>query len=225
MIIIIPARLRSARFHGKPLIDINGYPLIVRVWLNAIKTGYRTVVATPDPEIASTIRNIGGEAILNESPAQCGSERVIETLDIMGIEDEDEVINLQGDTLVDSKYLKKMAATEFDPKNAVTLHKTMFNQVSNPNAVKVTFDRDNTILNFGRLIDSTQIHVGAYLYVVETMRKIYSCPPTQNEMEQGLEQLRATEKFNVKFTSIRVNSSTSVDTRDDLAAAREYCLS
>src|SRR5690348_15796743 len=98
-ILLIPARMASTRLPGKPLADIGGRPMIVRVWEQAIKAGLGpVVVASAEPEIVTAVKGAGGQAVLTEPDLPSGSDRffaALQTIDPDGRHDV--VVNLHGD--------------------------------------------------------------------------------------------------------------------------------
>ena len=98
-IILIPARMNSTRLPNKPLADINGVPMIVRVWQIAVDANIgRVIVASGDTEISKAIQNEGGEAILTDPALPSGSDRIFAALEKADpSKKHDIIINLQGD--------------------------------------------------------------------------------------------------------------------------------
>ena len=98
-IILIPARMNSTRLPNKPLADINGVPMIVRVWQIAVDANIgRVIVASGDTEISKAIQNEGGEAILTDPDLPSGSDRIFAALEKADpSKKHDIIINLQGD--------------------------------------------------------------------------------------------------------------------------------
>ena len=98
-IILIPARMNSTRLPNKPLADINGVPMIVRVWQIAVDANIgRVIVASGDTEISKAIQNEGGEAILTDPALPSGSDRIFAALENADpSKKHDIIINLQGD--------------------------------------------------------------------------------------------------------------------------------
>ena len=98
-IILIPARMNSTRLPNKPLADINGVPMIVRVWQIAVDANIgRVIVASGDTEISKAVQNEGGEAILTDPALPSGSDRIFAALEKADpSKKHDIIINLQGD--------------------------------------------------------------------------------------------------------------------------------
>src|SRR5687768_10934609 len=113
-VIVIPARMASTRLPGKPLADINGEPMIVRVWRRAMRAALGPVlVAAAEREIAAAIERAGGQAVLTDPALASGSDRVHAALEAFDRQAKfDAVINLQGDLPdVDPHALRLVAET------------------------------------------------------------------------------------------------------------------
>ena len=110
-IIIIPARMASTRFPGKPLIKIDGIPMIQRVWQQAIKSEVGEVfVACCEKEVQDLIKNLGGKAILTDPNLPTGTDRIYSAFETINKSSDIEcIINLQGDMpLINSEHIKKV---------------------------------------------------------------------------------------------------------------------
>ena len=236
-IIIIPARIGSTRLKNKPLLDIDGKPMILHVWERAIKTNANMVlVATDSKEILKVIKNNGGEAVLTSPNHQSGSDRIYEAL--QKIEDAtckyDYIINLQGDLPnINSKIidlgLKKISKTTAD---ILTYCRARDNEeeVWNKNIVKVAIGQNRGELNgiyFSRspIPHKAEIfyeHIGIYIYKRESLNKFISSSQTKLEIIEKLEQLRALEN-NLKINLILIDDKIiSIDTIDDLNRLKNY---
>ncbi|MGX0135508.1 3-deoxy-manno-octulosonate cytidylyltransferase (CMP-KDO synthetase) [Cupriavidus metallidurans] len=154
--VVIPARLASTRLPNKPLADIGGHPMIVRVAERAhASSAQRTVVATDSQEVAQACAAHGVEAVLTRADHQSGTDRLSEVAAQLGLADDAIVVNVQGDepliepTLIDEVALHLAAhpdcaiATAAHPLNDVA-------EVFNPNVVKVVCDNAGRALYFSR---------------------------------------------------------------------------
>ncbi len=235
-IVIIPARLAATRLPGKPLADIGGLPMIVRVLRQAEAAGVGPVaVAAGDAEIVEAVRVAGGTAILTDPALPSGSDRIraaLETLDPEGRHDS--VINLQGDmpfvwpevveacarllAEVPACDVATVAAGESDPTDR-----------SNPDVVKAILamaagERWGRALYFTRstLYGAGPIwrHVGVYGYRREALIRFTEAPPSPLEQREKLEQLRALELGLEIWASVVGEAPISVDTPADLERAR-----
>lgn len=154
--VVIPARLASSRLPNKPLADIGGHPMIVRVAERAhASSAQRTVVATDAPEVAAACAAHGVQAMLTRADHASGTDRLAEVAAQLQLADDAIVVNVQGDeplidpTLIDEVALYLAAhpdcamATAAHPLHDVT-------DVFNPNVVKVVCDKAGRALYFSR---------------------------------------------------------------------------
>lgn len=235
-IVLIPARMASTRLPGKPLADIAGIPMIVRVWRQAIaaKIG-PVVVAAAEREIAAAIEAVGGRAVLTPPELPSGSDRIfaaLEHVDRAG--DHDVVVNLQGDLPdLDPAYIKKVVEPLSDPAvDIATLAVEIDNEAerSDSNVVKPAVAwssdrRSGRALYFSRATIPSGTgavfhHLGIYAYRRAALTRFVALPPSPLEKREKLEQLRALEA-GMHVAVVRVDSvPLSVDTADDLAKAR-----
>ncbi len=153
---LIPARLKSTRLPDKPLADIHGKPMIVRVAERAKLSGAsRVVVAADDPRILDAVRAHGFEAVLTRPDHASGTERLAEAADILALADDEIVVNVQGDEpLIDPVLIDAVA--EKLAADAGLVMSTAAHPIEsaadffNPNAVKVVLDRTGRALYFSR---------------------------------------------------------------------------
>ena len=233
---IIPARLASTRLPNKPLADILGKPMIVRVYEQAKKANLgKIVIACDSEEIFNVIKNIGGEAIITDPNLPSGTDRSFAALQKINNNQEFEtIINLQGDLpTIDPQII--IAASEAILKNnteIATLASIIKDttEINNPNIVKIaiTFPpTQNLEQKLGQAIYFSRSaipygakeyyhHIGIYAYKRTALEKFISLQPSKLEKEEKLEQLRALEN-QMKITVKIVDSHPiSVDTKDDL---------
>lgn len=235
-IVLIPARMASTRLPGKPLADIAGVPMIVRVWRQAVAANIGpVVVACAENEIKAAIEQAGGRAVLTPPELPSGSDRIfaaLESLDRAG--DHDVVVNLQGDLPdLDPAYIKKVVEPLSDPVvDIATLAVEIDNDADrgDPNTPKpaVAWSSDG---RYGRALYFSRAtipsgegavfhHVGIYAYRRAALARFVALPPSALEKREKLEQLRALEA-GMHVAVVRVDSvPLSVDTADDLAKAR-----
>ena len=140
---IIPARYASTRFPGKPLVDIGGKPMIIRVVERALAVCSDVVVATDDERIFSTVTERGYRAVMTSPDHQSGTERCLEAYQLLG-EPADVLINLQGDEpFIADEQIRLLISAFDDPSvDLATLAQpfpsTATNEeLANPNAVKL----------------------------------------------------------------------------------------
>lgn len=236
-ILLIPARLASTRLPAKPLADIGGVPMIVRVLRQAEAAGLGPVaVAAGEAEIAAAVKAAGGQAVLTDPDLPSGSDRIHAALEKLDPgRRHDVVINLQGDLpALDPAQIRAVAAALADSGADIATLAAQITDPSerdNPSVVKavVAWDKDakrGRALYFTRATAPTGEgplfhHVGIYAYRRDALTRFVGLPPSPLEMREKLEQLRALEA-NMSIAVARVDSvPLSVDTQADLERARK----
>ena len=213
--VLIPARYASSRLPGKPLADIGGKPMIVRVAEKAQASGAtRVVVATDDTRIVDAAKAHGVAAVLTSADHPTGTDRLSEAARKLGLAPEDIVVNVQGDEpLLEPQLIRRMAevlAGAADAAIATACHPIDDPQEAfNPSVVKVVLDARNYALYFSRATIpwareafSAAIrtipgglplyrHYGLYAYRVAFLDRYPTLPPAPIERFEVLEQLRA----------------------------------
>ena len=231
-IIIIPSRLAASRLPNKPLINIKNKTLIMHVYENALKSQVGEVfVATCDDEIASEVKKNGGKFVMTDKMHTTGTDRVYEASKKLGIQDEDIVINVQGDepmiSPIDIKNLN-IVSRKLNLDISTLAHKIKKkNDYKNENIVKVVTKNKITnkttaeALNFYRIINPNSLkniyhHIGVYLYKFSSLKKFVKLRKSKEELSQRLEQLRAVDN-NMKINVLLANYfSSGIDTKKDL---------
>jgi 3-deoxy-manno-octulosonate cytidylyltransferase (CMP-KDO synthetase) len=234
-VVIIPARMASSRLPGKPLADIGGVPMIVRVWAQAMKAGVGpVVVAAAEQEIADAVERAGGHAVLTHPDLPSGSDRIFAAL--QGIDPGgryDTVINLQGDLPALDPGQICAAAAALSGFDIATLAApiTLDEDRTNPAVVKAVVAWDPAGAR-GRALYFTRAtapagegplfyHVGLYAFTRAALERFVALPPSPLEQREKLEQLRALEA-GMSIAVARVDAvPLSVDTPDDLEYARK----
>jgi len=235
-ILLIPARMASSRLPNKPLADIGGVPMIVRVWARAVAAGLGpVVVAAGEPEIVAAVEKAGGRAVLTDPELPSGSDRIWAALNqVDRANDHDVVVNLQGDLPALDPDQLKTVVTALDQSGAdiATLAAPIDNQADadNPAVVKavVAWDADERLgraLYFTRATAPTgegtlYHHVGLYAYRREALESFVALPPSPLEEREKLEQLRALEAGMSIWVARVDEAPLSVDTPADLEKAR-----
>ncbi len=216
--IVIPSRYASTRLPGKPLIKLNGKPLIEHVYIAASRTkADEIIVATDNHEIFETVTSFGGNAIMTRGDHPSGTDRINEVAAQKQWSASTIVVNLQGDEpLVQTENVH--ALVKLLDKNANADMATLaipfknISDVVNPNNVKVVLDNLNFALYFSRapipwVRDSFSVktlsqpmgnlpdfpfylHIGLYAYRVSTLQQFSKLPPSMLEQAESLEQLR-----------------------------------
>ena len=235
-IVLIPARMAATRLPNKPLADIGGVPMIVRVLRQAEAAGAGPVaVAAGDPEIVAAVEAAGGRAVLTDPALPSGSDRIraaLEALDPDGRHDA--VINLQGDMpFVDPGVVAACAALlrdvpECDVATVVAPESSPADR-ANPDVVKAVLalpegGRRGRALYFTRstLYGDAPIwrHIGIYGYRREALVRFTELAPSPLERREKLEQLRGLEAGMQLWAAVLDEAPISVDTPADLDAAR-----
>jgi 3-deoxy-manno-octulosonate cytidylyltransferase (CMP-KDO synthetase) len=245
--VVIPARFASTRLPGKPLAEIAGVPMIVRVARQAHLSGAReVVVATDDARVRDAVTAHGHDAMMTRPDHQSGSDRVMEVVAARGWADHHIVINVQGDEPQIPPAVINQVATLLlaEPDcGAGTLCESIADArlVFDPNVVKVVRDVRSRALYFSRaplpwrrddfaradpaaLILPKQTwwrHIGIYGYRVGVLREFCALPPSRLEQIESLEQLRLLENgiaMAVAEADERVPGG--VDTPEDLERVR-----
>jgi len=228
---IIPVRYASTRLPGKPLIKINGKPMIQHVYESSRKSKKlnRIIVATDDKRIYDAVARFWGEAVMTSSKHKSGTDRIGEAVKLKDLSNTDIIVNIQGDEpFIDSRNIDKAIGPLIKDKtiNVSTLccKITDIKEIYDPNVVKVFFDKDKFALNFSRKIPVNSHkhkavyykHIGLYVYRKDYLLKFIKLKPARSEISEKLEQLRILEngdKIKVVVTKI---DSHSIDTKEDL---------
>ena len=227
-IIMIPSRMASSRFPGKPMVKINGKPMIQRVWEQAINCNIGdVVVACSENEVFDLITNLGGKAILTNPNLPSGTDRIYSALTKMPEHKEfDFVINLQGDMpIIKPQQIKKVINPLKHKYSIGTLATNLKrDEVSNKNVTKVSvkWDKNNIgqAKEFFRYKDkvdeNTFHHVGIYSYTINSIKDFVKLPTSKNEKLLNLEQYRAMDAGIGIGVTLENNIPPSIDTKEDL---------
>jgi len=239
--VLIPARLASTRLPDKPLADIAGLPMIVRVAQRAALAGAeRVVVAADDARIVGACEAHGVAVVLTRSDHPSGSDRLAEACGLLGLDGDDAVVNVQGDEpLIDPALVRRVAellAERSDCVMSTAAHAIeTAEDFRNPNIVKVVLDAAGRALYFTRSpvpcwrdgpADAVPSpaplrHVGLYGYRAGFLRRFPQLPPAPLERLEALEQLRVLwhgERIAVHVTAHAPGAG--VDTPADLERVR-----
>lgn len=244
--VVIPARYASTRLPGKPLADIAGKPMIVRVAAAARRAQADGVwVATDDERIAAAVRQQGFDAVMTSPNHASGTDRIAEVADQLQWSDAEVVVNVQGDEpLLDPGLIDAVAvALSDDPDAAMATAAhplTAAADFFNPNVVKVVCDLRGRALYFSRAPipwdrdrfaharDAlpadfpAQRHIGLYAYRVGFLRRFGRLAPSPLERSESLEQLRALwHGYPIRVVNIGHPPAPGVDTAEDLQRVRE----
>jgi 3-deoxy-manno-octulosonate cytidylyltransferase (CMP-KDO synthetase) len=237
-IVLIPARMAATRLPGKPLADISGVPMIVRVLRQAEAANIGPVaVAAGDPEIVEAVEAAGGRAVLTDPALPSGSDRILAALAVLDPDGRhDAVINLQGDMpFVGPEVLSACASllaerADCDIATVVAREATSADR-ANPDVVKAVLaiqadGRSGRALYFTRstLYGDQPVwrHIGIYGYRREALVRFNAAPPSPLETREKLEQLRALELGMTIWAAVAAEAPISVDNPADLEAARAH---
>jgi len=203
--IVIPARMASTRFPGKPLCDLCGKPMVQWVYEAAQRSGVagEVVIATPDEEILSVVKYFGGQAILTRMDHPSGTDRIAEVAEQLVA---DFYVNVQGDEpLIDPKTIRACAQPMLDDANismSSIFSTCPESEIENPAVVKVVTDRAANALYFSRHAipyprnpreAPVKKHIGIYAYRRDVVLQFATWQPTPLEKTESLEQLRFLE--------------------------------
>jgi len=236
-IVLIPARMAATRLPNKPLADIGGVPMIVRVLRQAQLAGVGPVaVAAGDPEIVAAVEAAGGRAVLTDPALPSGSDRILAALAVLDPHSEhDVVINLQGDMpFVDPSVLAACAGllanfADCDIATVVAPEASPDDR-TNPDVVKAVLamepdGQSGRALYFTRstLYGDAPVwrHIGIYGYRRAALEAFNAAPPSPLERREKLEQLRALELGVEIWAAVVADAPISVDNPSDLEAARD----
>jgi len=244
--IVIPARMASQRLPGKPLLEINGAPLLKHVFERARDSAAASIViATDDREILETAELFGGHAVMTSREHESGSDRIAECARLMGWADDELIVNLQGDEpLMPAACLDQVARLLIGDSEADVA--SLFcpvqsrEEAGSPNAVKVVVDSRGRALYFSRsmipyprsagqaaepAVDFSiwKRHIGLYAYRVGALKLFASLPPAPLETLEKLEQLRFLEAgCRIRMAQACENIPAGVDTPEDLERVRTH---
>lgn len=240
---IIPARYASTRLPGKPLVDINGLPMVLHVMQRAKESGAeQVIVATDHADVAAAVEAAGGEVCMTRADHQSGTERLAEVIDRYGFADDKIIVNVQGDEPMIPPTIIRQVANNLASATAgmATLAVPIVSaeEAFNPNAVKVVTDAAGYALYFSRAAipwererfavsreeigDTFLRHIGIYAYRAGFIRRYVTWQPSKLEQIELLEQLRVLwygEKIHVDVA--HEVPSAGVDTPEDLARVRQ----
>ncbi|MCX8086190.1 MAG: 3-deoxy-manno-octulosonate cytidylyltransferase [Rhodocyclaceae bacterium] len=243
--VVIPARYASMRLPGKPLADIAGKPMVVRVAEAAHRSGAEEVlIATDDARVIEAALAHGFEAVMTRADHASGTDRIAEVAEQRGWPEEAIVVNVQGDEpLIDPALIEAVAqalAEDEVAAIATAAHTIMdLSEFLSPHVVKVVvsasghalyfsraplpWPRDAFAANRDRLPEGfmPRRHVGLYAYRAGFLRRFGALAPAPCETWEALEQLRALwHGFHIRVIDCRHPPAPGVDTPEDLARVR-----
>ncbi len=241
--VIIPARFESSRLPGKPLKMIGHLTMIEHVCQRAIESGALSVtVATDHLAIKSKVEQAGFKAVLTREDHVSGSDRIFEAANKIKLNDEDIIVNVQGDEpFIPSKNIRLVAKLIERHKAKMTTLCCPIknrNEVNDANSVKVIFDNNNKAIYFSRSaipfnrsktkqenlsISNYFRHIGIYAYKKSFLAQFVAWPESFLESTEKLEQLRVLENGGeIYLDQLKETPPAGIDTPEDLIQANIY---
>ncbi|MGV3628328.1 MAG: 3-deoxy-manno-octulosonate cytidylyltransferase [Betaproteobacteria bacterium] len=249
--VVIPARYASSRFPGKPLADIGGKPMVVRVAERAAKSGAaRVIIATDDARIAAAVDAHGYQALMTRRDHASGTDRLAEVAAKLGLSANAIVVNVQGDEPLIAPALIRRVAENLAAHRAAAIATAACRirdarDMANPNVVKVVLDDQGYALYFSRApipysrdafspailakglrkLPATLPalrHLGIYAYRCSFLRAYARLKPAAIERTEALEQLRAlAHGYRISVTISAAAPHPGVDTPADLRKVQQ----
>ena len=234
-IVLIPARMASTRLPGKPLADIGGQPMIVRVLERAQAAGIgEAVVATDSEAIATAVEKAGGRAVMTRADHLSGSDRIFEALEAIDPEQRiGMIVNLQGDLpAIEPGHIRAALLPLDDPDvDIATLAAVITDPAerTNPNVVKVSGEpiapHRFRAMTFTRTratgLGPHYHHIGLYAYRRAALERFVKLSPSAGEKREKLEQLRALDAGMRIDVAVVASVPLGVDTPDELEKVRK----
>jgi 3-deoxy-manno-octulosonate cytidylyltransferase (CMP-KDO synthetase) len=243
--VVIPARFASTRLPGKPLLDIAGKPMVIRVAERAMLSGAREViVATDDERIYETVQQHGFDVLITQAHHQSGTDRIAEVAEIMAWQDDEIVVNVQGDEPLINPATIYQVAQKLAVDQEAVMSTACFPIESpedffNPNVVKVVLNAHSQALYFsrapipyprdslvgGELKKGGQLkalrHIGLYAYRASFLKKYAALDLSNIEEIESLEQLRVLHHgYKIAVDVLHSQPPMGVDTQEDLEKVR-----
>lgn len=234
VMVLVPSRMASTRLPNKPLADIHGKPMIVRVLERAAQAGVgEVVVAAGDAEIVHAVEAHGGKAVLTDPALPSGSDRIwqaCERLVAAGEAKPDVIINVQGDEPLLPPELIARCVEVFQrhPNVDVVTYGHLIDdpaELNDPAKVKIAMAANGRALYFSRSLiphgaSAAVRHIGFYGYRYEALARFVAAAPSPLEIQEKLEQLRGLEMglyYHVEMTDA---APVGVDTPEHLEQVR-----
>lgn len=224
--VVIPARFKSTRLPGKPLAIIGDKPMIQHTWERACESNAdEVIIATDSNLIYETAVGFGAKVAVT-TECETGTERIIQVAKSI---DSDIIINVQGDepfiNPLDIDLIIELVKS--NPTCVSTLRTDLIeNESTDPNAVKILTNNDFAVMftrsNVYNQTDFVHKHIGIYGYSVETLNKISELKPTQNSINNSLEQLTWMDNGIQVVSEFTEYKSFGIDTLEDLERANKF---
>ncbi len=232
--IIIPARIGSSRFPNKVLADIGGLPMVIRT-AKAVQNIDKVAIATDSQEVIDIARSYNIKAVLTSTEHQSGTDRIYEASEKLLLEDNEIIINVQGDEpFIEASVVQAVfELTQSTASNGYILMNSCYKKINNPeaddpNIVKVVTDTNDLALYFSRAkipyprdhhFDAYKGHIGIYGFTKSSLKKFCQLKASPLEEIEKLEQLRALyHGYQIAMTEVETQSF-GIDTPEDLERA------
>ena len=236
--VIIPARYQSSRLPGKLLMELQGATVIERVYNQVLKASPKSITIATDSEIiAEQASQFGAQVQMTATTHLTGTDRIAEVVARGQFDAQDIIVNVQGDEpLIAPALISQVAHTLLAsqaPMATLCWPILNFEQVHNPNVVKVVRDRHNYALYFSRSaipvnrdnatsLNQLYRHIGLYAYRAGFLLDVVSWPPCELETQEALEQLRVLwQGHKIKVDEACVEPLQDINTEADLILARK----
>lgn len=239
-LVVIPARLGSTRLPRKPLADIGGKPMVIRVAERAKQSlAQSVVVATDSPEIQAACDEYRIECLLTSADHPTGTDRIAEVAQLLKLPSNALIVNVQGDEpLIPPELINQVASTLAEHEqcaiSTVAVPITDAAEINNPNVVKVVLNRSGEALYFSRasipFVRDPQAnqkiehlrHLGIYAYRADFLQAYTRLEPAPPEHAEALEQLRALwNGYRIAVHTASEAPPAGVDTPEDLERVRQ----
>ena len=241
---IIPARYASTRFPGKPLADMNGKPMIQRVYEQVKDVLDSVCVATDDIRIENAVKAFGGQVVMTSDQHRSGTDRCYEAYQKIG-EGYDVIVNIQGDEpFIHPEQIQTIKTCFADANTQIATLVKPFrsdddfeSSLFNPNSPKVVLNKNNESMYFSRSIipyirgkkytewlpsHTFYKHIGLYAYRAQVLKEITQLPQSALELAESLEQLRWLENGYKIKVGITEQETIGIDTPEDMEKALAF---
>ena len=241
---IIPARYASTRFPGKPLADMNGKPMIQRVYEQVKDVLDSVCVATDDIRIENAVKAFGGQVVMTSDQHRSGTDRCYEAYQKIG-EGYDVIVNIQGDEpFIHPEQIQTNKTCFADANTQIATLVKPFrsdddfeSSLFNPNSPKVVLNKNNEAMYFSRSIipyirgknytewlpsHTFYKHIGLYAYRAQVLKEITQLPQSALELAESLEQLRWLENGYKIKVGITEQETIGIDTPEDMEKALAF---
>lgn len=234
--IIIPARLNSSRFANKILVDILGLPMVIKTAKQVCSLD-KVVIATDSQEVMDLAKSHGFDAVMTSKEHQSGTDRINEAVNILGLDEDEVIINVQADEpFIEENVIQSVITRVKDvlKKDEDIMITSCYKEISSeladdPNHVKVILDEHSNAIYFSRAkvpyhrdhYDSSAYcgHLGIYGFTKKSLNSFCKLQSSKLENIEKLEQLRAIDNGH-KIAMVKVTSrSFGIDTEEDLKNA------